>query len=587
MKYQIAKICLETTKEGVKKALVELPHDLDEMYLDILRSIRKRYQGAPRTITMAENALRWILCAVRPLTSVELLEAIPITPGQNTTGLTSNCVTVQTVLDICQPLLVLDSGSEVLRFAHFSVHEFLLKQYATEESHTRLAETCLTQLVNPDSHPILRRRLKLDGMLDYSTFNCMAHVQLSGAGGHCLTTLLKTFFTRCPAFQTWVLNVSDDERRLVPPPSGTLDPLLVACCYGLVDICAILLHAKADPDLRNHFGESSLHLAAIKGHSDITRLLLEHKRVSVNCTDWLLRTPLQMAAVYGHEEVARVLLDKGAHVNAADCNGVTPLFEASRNGYEAIVEMLLDEEANANAVDKDGNTLLSTTLKDGWEGIVKMLLDKGADVNAADCNNMTPLFSASRNGCGEIVQILLDNGADVNGVNNEGATPLSEASRAGHKAIVKSLLDKGANVNAANNKGFTPLFQACRLRYVAIVEMLLDKGADVNAANNAGFTPLHRASRKRNQAIVRILLGKGADVNAADTEGGTALHFAAYSGHQGIVKLLVDKGGRVNHQDRDGHTPLSLAVDGGHDQMVEMIQSWQIDSGEDPFPILA
>lgn len=478
MKYQIAKICLETTREGVEKALVELPHDLDEMYLDILRSIRKRYKGVPRTVTMAENALHWTLRAVRPLTPVELLEAICIAPGQSKTGLASNDVTVQTVLDICQPLLVLDRGSEVVRFAHFSVHEFLLKEYTIQESHTLLAETCLTLLMNADSNTrrLPFRRPTICGILAYATHNLATHVRLSGAGGVCLTPLWKSFFTPGPAFQIWFSNVSIRNKELLPPKSGSLEPLLVACYYGLVDICASLLRAKADTDPRNHSGGSSLHIAAIKGHPDITRLLLEHNSVSVNCTDRQLQTPLHLVATSGHEEIVGILLDNGAHVDVADIKGGTPLSVASKGRREAIVKMLLDKGANINTADSYSMTPLLLALLYLNPRIAVMLLDRGANVNAANTDGLTPLHQASRNGYEGIVEMLLDKGADVNAADIEGGTALHYAASSGHERIVKLLLDKYPPVNSRDYRGRTPLSCAMDGGHDGIVEILQRSG---------------------------------------------------------------------------------------------------------------
>lgn len=55
--------------------------------------------------------------------------------------------------------------------------------------------------------------------------------------------------------------------------------------------------------------------------------------------DWR-RTPLHMAAAYGRASVARLLIEKGADINAADAWGKTPLMVAAKNRYAEIVEML-------------------------------------------------------------------------------------------------------------------------------------------------------------------------------------------------------------------------------------------------------
>lgn len=165
---------------------------------------------------MAENALKWILSAVRPLTPAELITGISITPGESTDNLASQGLTVQAILDICQPLLELDSGLKILRFAHFSVQEFLLGQYTIEESHTHVAEACLTLLVNHDPRPASDDQPKAYAMLDYATFNWAAHVRLSGAGSNTLTHLWGVFLTPSPAYQTWISKVSRTVYELKP-----------------------------------------------------------------------------------------------------------------------------------------------------------------------------------------------------------------------------------------------------------------------------------------------------------------------------------------------------------------------------------
>lgn len=397
-KYQIAKICYEVTKGGVEKALAELPHDLDEMYSEILQGIKTRYQQSPQTSTMAENALTWVLCAARPLSSTGLIEAVSITPEGGTQYFDSDGLTVQTMLDICQPLLVLDSQLGVFRFAHFSVQEFLMKQFTVDKSHTHVAEACLTLLMNytAGDYP--------PSMLGYATVNWAAHVRLSGAGINTLTNLCTAFLRPSPAYENWISNVSGREgHRLL---SSSSNPLLVACYYQLVDVCAFLLRPGTDLNPTNDYGHSSLHVAAMHGSHDIARLLLEREGVEMDSKDRDGRTPLSWAVEEGYVEVVQMLLEKGAEVDSKDSKGRTSLSWAAAYGRGEVMQLLFEKGAEVDSKDSEGRTSLSWAAECGYERVVQMLLEKGAEVDSKDRKGRTPLSWAAEFEHEEVMQML-------------------------------------------------------------------------------------------------------------------------------------------------------------------------------------
>lgn len=67
------------------------------MYAAIMTTIRTRHDSMRRAAA-AEQVLKWILFAARPLTPVELLEVI------------ADGISLSIVFDICQNLVVLDAG---------------------------------------------------------------------------------------------------------------------------------------------------------------------------------------------------------------------------------------------------------------------------------------------------------------------------------------------------------------------------------------------------------------------------------------------------------------------------------------------
>lgn len=91
------------------------------------------------------------------------------------------------------------------------------------------------------------------------------------------------------------------------------------------------------------FGETALHIAAEKGHTEIVELLLDNYAY-VNVADKYRSTALHVAAKGGHKEVVELLLDKGANFNATNKNGKTSLELAAKIKRVDIVELFLIED---------------------------------------------------------------------------------------------------------------------------------------------------------------------------------------------------------------------------------------------------
>ena len=105
---------------------------------------------------------------------------------------------------------------------------------------------------------------------------------------------------------------------------------------------ALLASATPDLNLLNDTGESALMMAALKGHAEWVRKLIE-RGAQVNKTGW---TPLHYAATGPNPAVVQLLLDKGAAVDAESPNRTTPLMMAARYGSEAGVDVLLARGAD-------------------------------------------------------------------------------------------------------------------------------------------------------------------------------------------------------------------------------------------------
>lgn len=92
---------------------------------------------------------------------------------------------------------------------------------------------------------------------------------------------------------------------------------------------------------------SSIHKAASKGDARrVSRLLrgfLGFGRVGVDVPDADGYTALHMAAMHGHSEVVKLLMENGANPKAS-VRGITPLKLARRAGHQAVIALLQPDE---------------------------------------------------------------------------------------------------------------------------------------------------------------------------------------------------------------------------------------------------
>jgi ankyrin repeat protein len=108
---------------------------------------------------------------------------------------------------------------------------------------------------------------------------------------------------------------------------------------------ALLAERSLDVNLLNANDESALMMAALKGHTDWVRRLLD-RGAQVNKTGW---SPLHYAASGPEPAITKLLLARGAKVDAESPNRTTPLMMAARYGSEDHVGLLLAAGADRRA----------------------------------------------------------------------------------------------------------------------------------------------------------------------------------------------------------------------------------------------
>jgi len=549
------------TEFDIRTSLKDLPDTLRKAYNEIYQCILAQKKSAPQ---LALNAFRWVKYSYEPLASKTLLDAVSAQISISGEYVHERLIDTDTILKVCQNLLIFDKRLDTFRFAHLSVEEFLEakmeEEGLTEAScHTNIAKTCLSLLCSPTyfekyeqgvvtwEGEYRSRHLLLYSAtfwpLHFSRYEALLEID-SGV----LVELWERFISQ-PNYRKWL----DYHRSTIKTEEWTYDPF-----WQHLDVFS------AEPK-----SDNPLFSTCIFGIGRRFKNLFELRpKILDNCMEKLL----SYACRFGYVELVKYLLENGAAVTAIHEDKSTPLHIALQNRHQAVARRFLDNDTTVFATNIYKSKPLQDALRTRHKTVEQLLLDRDANISATTSVDWsTPLHLASMSGNEEVAQLLLDYGANVSITNHKGSTPLHLASLQGNEAMGRLLLDKGANISVPNKYGSMPLHLAATHENEAMARLLLDNGASMSTANMYGELPIHLASTLGNEAVVQLLLDRGANVFAADNDKSTPLHYASANGHATVVLLLLDRDADVSAADKFGRTPLHVASERGFEAVTRLL----------------
>lgn len=249
--------------------------------------------------------------------------------------------------------------------------------------------------------------------------------------------------------------------------------------------------------LRDASGRAKLQRVCDKGKYDEAKQLIE-KGANVNDADYAGNTALHEAALRGHTEIVELLLDNGAilDVQNGPYDRDTPLIDAVSNGHVETVKLLLERGANPTVCNSSGqNAFDSVESDDPHRFELETLLKRFARVasvpkleehqaSLASSKNVTSWVDfTTKEGREEIFRRAAE-GDEMFVANylSNGGRPHNDAlflaSHHGHSGVVSLLLGFGGNVNASNKNGVTALMHSVGRGHINTVKLLLEAGAD-------------------------------------------------------------------------------------------------------------
>ena len=344
--------------------------------------------------------------------------------------------------------------------------------------------------------------------------------------------------------------------------------LHIAALYGHVNLCRMLIEIyKIDMHASDMEGWTALHFSAKNGSCELINffaVILNDINVETNdgCNC------LHIAALYGHMTLCNTLIDKYKFdMHATDNEGLTALHYSVKNGSIELFEFFGDMLTDIAIKDYGDWNCLHIAALHGHLNLCKTLIYKYKfDVHMDDIDGWTGLHHSAKNGSYELVNFFLDMGSDINLKDCDGWNCLHIAARYGHFNLCKKLVDEHhLGVDMADNDGWTMLHHSVVSGSNEIVKFCIDKGMDVYLKTNDGKDCLHIALLYGSLNVCRTFLDQyDFEMHNSDNEGWTKLHCSAKSGCLSMFLEILNKGCELYCKTKKMENVLHLAALNGH-----------------------
>jgi ankyrin repeat protein len=270
-------------------------------------------------------------------------------------------------------------------------------------------------------------------------------------------------------------------------------------------------------------------------------------------------SPLRNAALGGHIDIVRLLLEHGADPNLRE-EGIAPqghaLYAAVAAGRHEIARLLLAAGAYPNPAVESSADALSRAITNSDKQMIDLLCSHGAartvDLLAydGDVRTAAAVFAAN--------PALADD-----------PDALANAAGEGHQSFIR--LQLRYKPDLPKRLVFPPWSVGAKTR--ELDELLFQHGMNPSQPDWLGITPLHQFARKGDRERATLFLDHGAELHARDDEFcSTPLGWAAKYGQASMAELLVQRGAKLNlPDDPPWATPLAWASRRGHRELAEQL----------------
>ncbi|XP_070823407.1 B-cell lymphoma 3 protein homolog [Chaetodon trifascialis] len=184
-------------------------------------------------------------------------------------------------------------------------------------------------------------------------------------------------------------------------------PLHLAVITQQAAMVEALLREGADPAALDRNGQTAIHLCCEYNQRDCLSVVLSLSSSSkcLEIRNYEGLSPLHLAVLRGHKDLARMLLDAGADINAMDIkSGQSPLMHAVESNNADMVHFLIESGCDVNIQSYSGNTALHGACGRGQVDTVRLLLKSGADSSLKNYHNDTPVMVAKNKKIADVLR---------------------------------------------------------------------------------------------------------------------------------------------------------------------------------------
>ncbi len=152
LRFLLAKLHMDTlakkakyNKKAVKLAASQLPSELDSTYDQALERINDQDEADS---CLAKQVLSWISLTYEPLSMILLQQAKAFQRGDSTAEETA-LIDPDLLVAVCTGLVMVDTESEVVHLAHYTIQDYLHKHshHFMPNARTTISSTCLHHLL--------------------------------------------------------------------------------------------------------------------------------------------------------------------------------------------------------------------------------------------------------------------------------------------------------------------------------------------------------------------------------------------------------------------------------------------------------
>lgn len=240
-------------------------------------------------------------------------------------------------------------------------------------------------------------------------------------------------------------------------------------------------------------GKTCLQVAAHQGHIALVNYLLS-LRANVNVVDKEGDSTLHYAAFGNQPEIMRILLQNGANINVLNSSHCSALHISAHKKPPHCVKVLLEFHADVNVQDSYGDTALHDAIGKENSEVIELLCNASSlDLTIRNRRGFNALHHAALKGNILATKQILQLARQLVDVKkDDGFAALHLAALNGHAKVVEILVKDGlAEIDIRNNRRQTPFLLAVSQGHSAAIEKLIDLQCDILAKDEDGDNAMH------------------------------------------------------------------------------------------------